>query len=156
MKSRKIIFPILAILCMLMIFFFSHQDAKKSQSLSDKVAIKTLEVKKSITKKEITQIDKDNFVHNTRTLIRKSAHFTIYFVLGVFVYLTFKSYQVKHPVFYAILFCFFYACTDEIHQLFIEMRTARILDVFIDTAGAFLGIELFAFVFKHREKKKLQ
>ncbi len=156
MKSSKIIFPILTLFCMLMIFFFSQQDAQKSQSLSDEVAIKTLEITESVTKKETTQTEKNQFIHNTRTFIRKSAHFTIYFALGICIYLTFKSYQIKHPDVFSILFCFFYACTDEIHQLFVEMRTAQILDVFIDTVGASLGILLFALIFKHREIKKLQ
>lgn len=142
MKSRKIIFPILVFLCMLTIFYFSNQNAKKSQSLSDEVAVKTLEIKSEVTKKEITKTEKDNFIKNSRTIIRKGAHFTIFFLLGILVYLTFKTYNIKHAILFSIFFCFFYACTDEIHQLFIEMRTAQILDVFIDTSGACVGIGL--------------
>lgn len=142
MKSRKIILPILVFLCMLTIFYFSNQNAKKSQSLSDEVAIKTLEIKSEVTKKEITKTEKDNFIKNSRTLIRKGAHFTIFFLLGILVYLTLKTYHIKHAILFSIFFCFFYACTDEIHQLFIEMRTAQILDVFIDTSGASIGIGL--------------
>lgn len=143
MKSKKIILSILLFLCMFTIFCFSNQNAKKSQSLSDEVAIKTLEIKSEVMKKEITKTEKDNFIKNTRTLIRKGAHFTIFFLLGILVYLTLKTYNVKHAILFSILFCFFYACTDEIHQLFVEMRTAQILDVFIDTSGACVGIGLF-------------
>lgn len=142
MKSRQIILPILVFLCMLTIFYFSNQNAKRSQSLSDEVAIKTLEIKSEVTKKEITKTEKDNFVKNSRTIIRKGAHFTIFFLLGILIYLTFKTYNIKHAILFSIFFCFFYACTDEIHQLFIEMRTAQILDVFIDTSGACVGIGL--------------
>ncbi len=39
----------------------------------------------------------------------------------------------------SVLFCFFYACSDEIHQLFVSARSGRVLDVFIDTCGACLG-----------------
>lgn len=142
MKSKKIVLPILVFLCMFTIFYFSNQNAKKSQSLSDEVAVKTLEIKSEVTKKEITKTEKDNFIKNSRTFIRKGAHFTIFFLLGILVYLTFKTYNIKHAILFSILFCFFYACTDEIHQLFIEMRTAQILDVFIDTSGASIGIGL--------------
>lgn len=45
MKVKKVISSILVLLCMATIFVFSHQTAKKSQSLSDSVAFKVLEVK---------------------------------------------------------------------------------------------------------------
>lgn len=142
MKSKKVVLPILVFLCMLTIFCFSNQTAKKSQSLSDEVAVKTLEIKSEVTKKEISQNEKENFIKNTRTFIRKTAHFTIYLLLGILIYLTLKNYNKKHAILFSILFCFLYACTDEIHQLFVEMRTAQILDVFIDTSGASIGIGL--------------
>lgn len=143
MKAKKIVLPILILICMFIIFLFSNQNGVKSQSLSDEVAIKTLEIKSEITKKEMNQTEKENFVKNTRTSIRKCAHFTIYFLLGILVYQTLKSYNIKKAVLFSILFCFLYACTDEIHQLFIEKRTAQVLDVFIDTSGACAGIGLF-------------
>lgn len=142
MKSKKVVLPILVFLCMVTIFCFSNQTATKSQSLSDEVAIKTLEIKSEITKKEISQKEKESFIKNSRTLIRKTAHFTIYLLLGILVYFTLKNYHKKNVILFSILFCFLYACTDEIHQLFVEMRTAQILDVFIDTSGASIGIGL--------------
>jgi len=36
-----------------------------------------------------------------------------------------------------------YACTDEIHQLFVPGRGAQMSDVLLDSAGAGLGIVLF-------------
>jgi VanZ family protein len=41
-----------------------------------------------------------------------------------------------------------YACTDEIHQIFIPGRTARIKDIFIDTAGGSAGLLLGYFINK--------
>lgn len=43
---------------------------------------------------------------------------------------------------FSILFCFIYACSDEIHQLFLSGRSARILDTFIDSIGGFSGISI--------------
>ena len=38
-----------------------------------------------------------------------------------------------------IIFCFLYACSDEIHQLFIPGRSGELLDVLIDTTGGILS-----------------
>ena len=66
--------------------------------------------------------------------------------------MTFQVYKIKHSLFVAVLFCFLYACGDELHQLFISMRSARILDVWIDTCGSLTGIGLVYF-FKNGIKK---
>lgn len=140
MRVKRIILTFLVVLCMVTIFLFSNQEAEKSQNLSDGVAVKIIEAVAKMTKQEITKNKKEQLVENTRTLIRKSAHFTIYLLLGILMFWTLKSYNLKHPVIYAFLFCFLYACTDEIHQLFVSERAGRVLDVFIDSSGAFLGI----------------
>ena len=155
MKHKRVIFPIFVLLCMAVIFFFSSQNAKTSQGLSDEVAIKALEIKSEIINKEATEQEKENYIVNTRTLIRKGAHFTIYLLLGIFVFMTLKSYQIKHAFLYSILFCFFYACTDEFHQLFINERTARIFDILIDTSGASVGVLFLDILYKKKCKRKI-
>ena len=42
-------------------------------------------------------------------------------------------------LFLAILASALYACTDELHQLFVPGRTGQIFDVFVDTLGATFG-----------------
>ena len=39
-----------------------------------------------------------------------------------------------------IVFCFLYACSDEIHQLFVPGRSGMFTDVLIDTGGAVTGM----------------
>ncbi len=156
MKDKKIIYPVLVFLCMFIIFCFSNQNAQKSQSLSDEVAKKTFEIQKELTKKESTSMDEINFIKNTRILIRKSAHFFIYFILGILLYFTLKVYQWKHPILSTILLCFLYACSDEFHQYFVSERTARILDVFLDTCGATVGVCLTFLFVKKKEKECLK
>ena len=41
---------------------------------------------------------------------------------------------------------FLYACSDEIHQLFVPGRSGNILDVLIDTVGASVGVLVFSFI----------
>ena len=155
MKRKRILLSVLVFLCMATIFFFSNQNAKTSQGLSDEVAKKTLEIKSEILKKETTMQEKEDYIVNTRTLIRKGAHFIIYLLLGVLVFLTLKNYQVKHAFLYSILFCFFYACTDEFHQLFVNESTARFFDVFIDTSGASVGVLFLDILDKKKSKAKI-
>lgn len=140
MKIKKIIYTVLLIMLLLVIFLFSNQTANKSQSTSDKVASGIVDIVETVTKNEIKKDKRESIIENTRFLVRKTAHFTLYFVLGIIVYLLFTSYGVKKIVFYSILFCFLYACGDEVHQLFLDGRTAKILDVCIDTCGSSLAV----------------
>lgn len=140
MKIKRTIYTILLMIWMIIIFLFSNQNASNSQSTSDKVASSIVDTVEIVTNQEISEKKKDDFITNTRVLIRKSAHFILYFVLGILSFLTLRSYQMNRKIlFYSVLFCFIYAISDEIHQLFSYGRTAKIMDVLIDTSGSFLG-----------------
>lgn len=152
--KKKVISVFFLILCLVIIFCFSNQTAKESIRVSNKIAIGTIKIKENITKKEVSEEEKINFIMNSRTLIRKSAHFLIYLILGIFTLLTCKNFNIKKSFWYAILFCFLYACSDELHQYFISERTARLLDVLIDTLGALLGISIIYLINKINLKKK--
>lgn len=152
--KKKVISVFFLILCLVIIFCFSNQTAKESISVSNKVAIGTIKIKENITKKEVSEAEKISFIKNSRTLIRKSAHFLIYLILGIITFLTCKNFNIKKPFWYAIIFCFLYACSDELHQYFISERTARVLDVLIDTLGALLGISIIYLINKINLKKK--
>ena len=53
----------------------------------------------------------------------------------------------------SIFLAFLYACSDEIHQLFIVGRTGRVLDVIIDTLGASTGVFSYYFLFRKKLKE---
>ena len=148
MKLKRVIYTILLIIWMLVIFLFSNQTASKSQSASDKVASDIVDVVEVVTKNDIKESKKESIIENTRFIVRKTAHFTLYFILGIIVYLLLTSYNVKRPIFYSILFCFLYACSDEIHQLFSSGRTAKVMDVCIDTFGSSVAIIIFSTITK--------
>lgn len=149
---KKYFLVILLVFWLLVIFLFSNQTASKSQSTSDKVASDIVGVVETVTKNEIKKDKKENIIENTRFLVRKTAHFTLYFILGIIVYLLFTSYGVKKILFYSILFCFLYACSDEIHQLFLDGRTAKVLDICIDTCGSSLAIISIFYLQKFNKK----
>ena len=152
----KIISTILLIIWMVVIFMFSNQDAKASKNISDTVARSTITTVGKVTGKKYTEKDKKNFIYDSRFIIRKTAHFTLYFILGIFVYFTFKSYGIKSRIFiYSILFCFIYAISDEIHQLFSNGRSFKILDICIDTtAGSISNYLIYLKTKKDCQKRK--
>lgn len=81
-------------------------------------------------------------------LLRKTAHFLEYFVLGSLALLAVRPRgdRARSPrlrtVGWAALLCAGYAVTDEVHQLFVPGRAGHWRDVLIDSAGAVTGILL--------------
>ena len=139
MKIFKII---LVLIIMITIFMFSNQPASESQALSNGVVYKTKEI-----------INKDCSNNKCMTtygnkIIRKVAHFTLYFILGITVYLLLKEYKLKRIILYTILFCLIYAISDEIHQIFIPGRAFQVLDITIDTIGSIIAILLMELIKK--------
>ena len=147
MKWFKII---LLILWMGLIFSFSNQTGTSSSSLSTKVLTHiAITIDKDMTDEEI-----DEFVDKYSFIIRKVAHLTIYFILGILAYINLKEYMKVTPalVIYSIIFCLVYASTDEIHQLLVNGRSGNIYDVILDTCGSTLAI-LLSYYSRRRLKK---
>src|SRR5574344_195640 len=117
----------LVIIWMIVIFIFSNTPATKSTKESDVVV------------KGIVYIF--NYKGDIEVLVkpvRKLAHFTIYLILGLLVINACRYYNPKDIIKLSILICMLYACSDEIHQLFIMGRSGEVLDVMIDTLGSSL------------------
>jgi len=90
-------------------------------------------------------------------LVRKTAHFTEYAILGSLFFLNLRNTPlglIKHPLATSILFSFLYACTDEIHQIFVPGRSAQFRDILIDTLGASFGIAITYLTIKFFAKIK--
>ena len=81
-------------------------------------------------------------------IVRKMAHFTIYFILGIFSTLLFGEFTSKPKSIFkrSVLLCLLYAVSDEIHQYFVPGRACRIMDVTIDTTGGALASAIIVFV----------
>ena len=74
-------------------------------------------------------------------IIRKLAHFTEYFVLGILVYNMMCKY---HKLAYiGMVVCIIYAVIDEIHQIFVPGRSCQITDILIDIVAAIMAIIIF-------------
>ena len=79
-------------------------------------------------------------------IIRKLAHFTEYFILGLLTYNMINHCNKKTYI--SIIVCILYAISDELHQLLVPGRSCQILDITIDSIGAILGIYLLSFINK--------
>ena len=128
---KKIISILLVIIWMIVIFYFSNQVATVSSSQSG--FITNLIIKIFSVQNEST----------IQFIIRKLAHFTEYLILGILVLNMLRCYKPKDIIILAILICILYACSDEIHQIFIQGRAGQLKDVLIDTCGSILGIFSF-------------
>jgi VanZ family protein len=65
-----------------------------------------------------------DLVEEFNHIVRKYAHFTSYLVLGLLVMNAFKKSGVigfKGFIF-SLVFCIFYAISDEVHQVFVPAR----------------------------------
>lgn len=142
------------------IFCFSAQDATQSNAVSNGVLHKIAEICTAWIPADA--MDLESSTHTSMAFfIRKIAHFTLYFILGLLSCATMMTYcQKKNRSlsagwFCAWAFCIFYATTDEFHQLFVPGRTGRLLDIGIDSCGALLGSLILLF-FVYRAAQRCQ
>ena len=156
--KKKIILSILVILWMGLVFFFSNQKSVQSDKVSNGLISKVIDVIEHIKGSEFTDNELDIIYDYAVTPVRKTAHFLIYTVLGILVFNLIKQYKIKMKeiIIISILICLLYACTDEIHQLFVYGRSGELRDVLIDTLGSIFGIIITYLLMKKNMKEKVQ
>lgn len=136
----RIIFLILILGTCIMIFGFSNQNGQESEILSKKVMKKIIDIYPRT--KKLSEEEKNIIVNQSQKIIRKTAHFTIYMVLGIMMTGFFNTYKMKFnkKIIIIIGIGFIYAISDEIHQAITGGgRTPKIFDVLIDTLGTTTG-----------------
>jgi len=142
------------LLWMVVIFCFSAQNGTQSAHLSETVQQYIVQIVGAAPQVQDTN---DQFV------LRKLAHFTVYLVLGGLcmsaLLQTPRFTRMRTKAAVALAISTGYAASDELHQLFVGGRAARLLDIGIDAVGAFCGIMLVllgAERWRKRQKKKEQ
>ncbi len=153
---KKVIKFILIILVMLTIFLFSSDNADCSAKKSDTVIIKATQV---FLGKRLSSKEYQKYIDRFVVPVRKSAHFFIYFVLGILMISFIGEFRSIDYIslLLSIGICFLYACSDEVHQLFIPGRSGEVRDIFIDTFGSLFGVIIYFICYtkyrKFKEKK---
>lgn len=127
-SHHKLIFPILSLLWVLIILWFSLQDGSTSSLQSGFI---TANIQKLLASFGIN-IERQLLSF----LIRKTAHFTEFFILGMLIKQS--SYILQNN---ALLYlCFLVPILDETVQSFVPGRAMALTDMLIDGAGILCGI----------------
>ena len=149
---NKIIKIFFVLVCMISIFKLSSDNDKESSKKSDGLIIN---VTKIIIGHNLNKKEEKKYVTKYVHIVRKLAHYTIYLLLGLSLISLVKEYRqldIK-AILIALIISMLYACSDEIHQLFIPGRSGEIKDVLIDSIGALSGIYIYYYLNKIRRRK---
>ena len=146
MKSLNKIAFFLMLCWMVVIFMFSAEPDTESSELSGSVSYRIVSVVNTITashwdEKEL--LDKAELIDYP---VRKCAHMSEYAILTLLEFVTFSFLHGRRRFVIPIAMTFLYACTDEIHQLFVPGRAGKFTDVLIDTTGGIIMLLLIALV----------
>ena len=138
LQRKRIILFIIVFIWMTLVFYLSSQNGDESTGTSSHIVNMILKIYESITNNKIS----NEYVDDITYFVRKFAHFTLYFIGAIPIFLFILTYNnKKNKVYiYTILTCAIYACTDEFHQFFIPNRNAAIIDIVIDTCGSVFSV----------------
>lgn len=136
----RFILVVLIILTCTTIFKFSSEQSEKSNKTSG-VAVEKI-VESNPKTRNLAPNEKQKKKEKMVTPVRKTAHFTVYTILGMLLYLLTKTFNGKerNRIIISLGLAFLYACSDEIHQSFVPGRSCEFRDICIDSCGALFGI----------------
>ncbi len=148
---KKILKFSMILLCMGTIFMFSSENSSQSSKKSSLIVSK---ISDNFLSDKLNDKKRKAYISIITFMVRKSAHFLIYFLLGVLLINFIKEFTMINykSVLLAIFLAFLYACSDEFHQLFIDGRSCEFSDVLIDTFGAVVGCLIYSKIDKLRRK----
>ncbi|MDP4119060.1 MAG: VanZ family protein [Bacillota bacterium] len=165
MKEKSVIKVLLwsaVLIWAAVIYMFSAQPAQQSKAVSSKITEKIIVSTTHVNEKEIKQYGTRDErwafsqMRNTlTTVVRKSAHFFLYLVLGIITFMLAGRYNknIKKIWMIALLCCLAYAISDEIHQYFVPGRACMWQDVLIDFCGSFIGSGITILLLKLKRTK---
>lgn len=136
----RVIFVLLTAACMIGIFLFSCENADNSSETSGSVAEMLLCIFRP-GYNDLTDSEKAALIEGLQHFVRKTAHFTAYMTMCFFASLAVgRRRLLSRGSAGTVIFCFLYACSDELHQHFVPGRACMFRDVLLDTAGGTVGI----------------
>lgn len=117
---------ILVAVCMGIIYALSAQTASDSANLSGSFILALFEWLGIEFQQEI---------------IRTVAHCLEFMGLSLLIFnATYSTWETKFTPLIAFAGTFFYAVTDEIHQIFVPDRAFQLSDILVDSTGALIGV----------------
>ena len=140
-ENRKTKLHILiTILIMLFIFWQSAMPAAVSELESGSIVSRLA---------EWLQADEDlvSFV------VRKSAHFTEFLILGVSLFLTVRDLRKRSSFWIPWAIGAAYAVSDEVHQHFVPGRSCEVRDMIIDACGVLAGVAICRWMARKKQNR---
>ncbi|MBR1561503.1 MAG: VanZ family protein [Clostridia bacterium] len=142
-RKVKVMVSLAAVIVVaVLIFIFSSQDGSESSALSG--AITEWVVAHLVPGfRDMAEADRLRIMDTAHLIVRKAAHFSEYALLALTLVI-YLHYILEHrkPTFMALvawIAATLYACTDELHQMFVVARGPAVTDVCIDSGGALAG-----------------
>ena len=115
LRLTRVVLFLLLIAWMSVIFVMSAQPASESSQLSGGIVAKFISI--FFEKFEsLSKNQQESITYILTLIVRKSAHFLEYFILGVIsgaMSLTYSKYNFKAKTLFVLLFCILYAISDE-------------------------------------------
>lgn len=128
-------------LWMAVIFYMSSRTGEASSAVSNPVTEQIVEVTQTV--RNDTALVRDRMTGVVEVMVRKGAHMAEFGILLALVMLAVKKLGKEMSTAYAVVWTFAitfaYACSDELHQLFVSERAGRATDVMIDMCGAVIA-----------------
>jgi predicted MPP superfamily phosphohydrolase len=142
-RLLRILLGILILANMSVIFYFSAQSGADSGRTSGSITAFVARLTVS-SFEELSPEEQEEILSTLHPIVRKLAHMTEFGSLGALVFLFVLTFggDLLFPYLASLSFSVFYACTDELHQLFTAERGPSVWDVFIDGAGALITCSL--------------
>lgn len=147
--TKKIMYSIPALIWASIIIFLTLQPADASSSLSGEITLILYNI--------VKQVGITISIETVHFVVRKIAHFTEYFILGILAFLVLVPYTIsfKRKLIVIFVFGLMFACLDEAIQIFIDGRAGSVRDVLIDSAGVLFSIIIITGLFLLRKKLKV-
>ena len=150
MKHYKIVFALGVIIWMGLILSFSSDPGDVSKEKSKMVEGVVRPAVESVQEQlgfEILPSDRVHFY------VRRSAHLLLYTVLGMGLVLAYRKFGLKgkKPYYFAWITGTLVGAIDETLQSFVPGRSARVMDVVLDSSGVLLGLIVVGLLLRGRK-----
>ncbi|WMJ85880.1 VanZ family protein [Anaerocolumna sp. MB42-C2] len=144
-KIKRVWVWVPTILILFIIYSFSAANGIQSSAMSAGLTDKIIHFFVSVPFLDFNSAQEVISLQVLHLFIRKLGHLTEYAALALSMAFALYKYRVNNRrlISCCMVFGFFYAGTDEIHQLFIIGRSGQFMDVLIDCLGMSAGIIFF-------------
>ena len=124
---KRIILVILLVIWMVSVFMFSAQQGDNSGAISGNTIRAILNLIPSV--RQMEPAEREGIVAAIEPYARKLAHFTIYMIGGIILYLNANQYALSEDKKFllATIMGSLYSITDEVHQMFVPRTKSESL-----------------------------